>query len=258
MSEPKIVFFDLETLPDLKEVLKVFPGLSAYPGLTLKAQINSIICFGYKNLGDDDVTVVSAWNNKRRWLNNVNDDRFVCEKAYEILKDADAVVTFNGKSFDWKFLQTRLSINGLPLLHRIPHIDMKNVIKSNLYLFNNRLQTLAQVYLQDKKLEHDGWDLWVNVFSRQVAACKKMAQYCAHDVVLLEKAFKKFRPLIQNIPNYTLWNIGKKPVCPSCASTRLHGHGYQINKTKKYQRYKCQDCGSMSRVDSFGKTPRAV
>jgi len=48
---PRIILWDLETLPDLKEVLKVYPSLSDFNGRTLKAQITSIISFGYKEFG---------------------------------------------------------------------------------------------------------------------------------------------------------------------------------------------------------------
>lgn len=256
--EPRIVFFDLETMPNLKEVLKVIPGLSAYPGLTLKAQINSIICFGYKVLGEDKVKVINAWDDKRAWLKNVNNDLSVCERAYEILANADAIVSHNGRSFDWKFLQTRLMLNGLKPLHKITHIDTKALAKSNLYLLNNKLQTVGEQLIGEGKKKNGGWDLWVKVWHRDRAACKLMSEYCAQDVALLEKVFKKFRPFIKNIPNYNLFREGEKIVCPSCASTRMWGHGMQVTKTMVYKRFKCQDCGSMARVDSKEEKPRSV
>ena len=116
MRDPKIVIFDLETLPNLPEALKVWPQLSSFPGRTLKATVSSIICFGYKVVDQDmKAKCLNAWD-WPEWEVDVNNDRALLEMAYEILHDADAVVTHNGKRFDWRHIQTRLKKNSLPLL----------------------------------------------------------------------------------------------------------------------------------------------
>jgi DNA polymerase elongation subunit (family B) len=143
MKDPKIVVFDLETLPNLRQALKVWPQLSNFPGLTLRATVSSIICFGYKQYTvDKKAKCVSAWDFPN-WEIDVNDDSEVCKIAYEVLNDADAVVTHNGKRFDWRHLQTRLKANKLPLLPKIPHIDTKEIAKRHLYSFSNRLDYLG-------------------------------------------------------------------------------------------------------------------
>jgi len=96
---PKIVAFDLETIPNLREALTVWPQLSNYPGQTLKASINSIVCFGWKILGEPEAQVISAWDFPS-WLHDVNDDRELLRFAFDMLKDADGVITQNGKAFD--------------------------------------------------------------------------------------------------------------------------------------------------------------
>jgi DNA polymerase elongation subunit (family B) len=133
MSEPRIVLWDLETLPNLKEVMKIFPSLSNYPGLTMKASINSIICFGYKIYGEKKTHCINAWDFPE-WNKNVNDDKKLCQEAYSILSAADAIVTHNGRRFDWKFFQTRLLLHGMKPLSNIMHIDTGAASKSNLLM----------------------------------------------------------------------------------------------------------------------------
>src|SRR3990167_7192941 len=157
-NKPRIILFDLETIPDLQAAMEVFPSLSDYPGLTLKASINSIISFGYKIFEEGKIHCINRWDFPGKDLNN---DKPVCLAAYDILKDADFIVTFNGKKFDWRFLQTRLLYHGLQTLPQIVHIDVCQESKKHLFMFNNRLNTLAKFLTNTEKHKHSGWDLWV-------------------------------------------------------------------------------------------------
>jgi predicted RNA-binding Zn-ribbon protein involved in translation (DUF1610 family) len=249
-KEPKIVLFDLETLPIPREVLRNLPRLGDYPGLTLKAQINSILCFGYKEFGTKDKPkCINAWDFKS-WRKDVNSDLELLKTTREILVNADAIVTHNGKRFDWKFFQTRLLLNGLKPLPKIPHLDTCSISKKHLYLLNNKLDTLGERLVKERKLDNGGWDLWMDVMDRKPAAMKLMEEYCIQDVALLEKIFKTLRPFMADMPNYNLWTQGMAKICPSCGSTRIGRHSVRSVKTKLYHRYLCRDCGSWSRSDA--------
>jgi hypothetical protein len=252
---PKIVLYDLETLPNLPEALKQWTNLSSYPGQTLKASISSIICAGYKVLGEKNVHCINAWDYPS-WKKNVNDDRAVCEALFEVLKDADCVVTHNGKRFDWKFFQTRLMYHGIGPLPKIHHVDTCAEAKKNLLVFNNRLNTLSQFFTDQKKMDHEGWDLWVKVHARDKKAMSTMEKYCKQDVVALEAVFKKLRPLIKSLPNQNLFNPLKAKACPNCGSSRLQSRGFAYAQTRVYRRYQCQDCAAWSRTDARDEAPR--
>jgi hypothetical protein len=252
---PRIIVYDLETLPNLPEALKQWTNLSNYPGQTLKASISSIICAGYKVLGEKQVHCINAWDFPS-WKKDVNDDRAVCEALFEILKDADCVVTHNGKRFDWKFFQTRLMYHGIGPLPKIHHVDTCAEAKKNLLVFNNRLNTLSQFFTDQKKMDHEGWELWVKVHARDKKAMSTMEKYCKQDVVALEAVFKKLRPLIKSLPNQNLFNPLKAKCCPNCGSSRLNSRGWMYAATKTYRRYQCQDCAAWSRTDAKDEAPR--
>ena len=231
MSGPKIVLWDIEIIPNLKEALKMWTSLSAYPGLTLRASITSICCVGWKILGEDKVHCINAWNFPE-WLVDVNDDRRVCEAAYEILKDADCFVTHNGARFDLKFLQTRLRYHKLPPLPRIHHVDTCRESKKNLFVLNNRLNTVAKFLTDEEKMENEGWELWIRTHGRDVEAQDIMSRYCQQDVVTLEAVFHELRPLITSLPNANLFNPMKANSCPNCGSTRLQSYGKRYTSTR--------------------------
>jgi hypothetical protein len=242
-SEPKIILWDLETLPDLREVMKVIPNLGDYPGLTLKASINSIICFGYKVWGEKKTNCINAWDFKS-WSKDVNDDKELVKAIHSVLIDADALVTHNGKRFDWKFLQTRLLKHNLPPLPKILHVDTCAVSKGNLLMFNNRLNTLAKFMTSEEKLENGGWNLWVQVLQRDKKSMELMEKYCKQDVETLGAVFKKLLPFIKDIPNYNAFTPGEKDLCSNCGSTRLEKNGFRTTKTAIFQRFRCKDCGT--------------
>jgi DNA polymerase elongation subunit (family B) len=243
--KPRIILWDIETLPNMREVMKVFPSLSNYPGLTMKATINSIICVGWKEYGSKEIQCINAWDYKSRWAKDMNDDYAVVKAAYDVLLTADVVVTHNGKRFDWKFLQTRLLHHGFTTLPKIIHIDTCSVSKSNLFAFNNKLNTIGGLLTSEQKMENGGWALWDRVSQREAKAMKTMTAYCKQDVRLLEKVFKRLLPLITTLPNANMFD-GTGPVCPTCSSTRLSKKGELVTKTARLQRYLCKDCGSSS------------
>jgi DNA-directed RNA polymerase subunit RPC12/RpoP len=228
----------------------------------MRATITSIICAGWKELGKKKVHCINAWDYPN-WQENINDDSEVCKAIYDVLKDADAVVTHNGVRFDWKHLQTRLMMNGLPVLPKIAHIDTCLIARKNLLSFNNRLGYLGDWLVGDKKLENGGWQLWVKVTKRVKSACTLMSKYCKQDVALLEKVFEQLRPFIKNLPNRNLSRSAKKIVngeyvCPTCGSPDLMRNGWRYTQMHKYQRVVCRHCGSCSRLDLKDRNPRAT
>lgn len=256
MADPRIVLFDLETLPNLPEALKVWPQLSSYPGQTLKASISTIICAGWKVLGaQEPVHCINAWDFEP-WTADVNDDRAVCEAIAEVLMDADCVVTHNGKRFDWKFLQTRLRYWDMDPIPSIHHVDTCNEARKHLLIFNNRLNTVAKFLTDKEKKEHEGWELWVKVHARNPEAMKTMEEYCKQDVLVLEDVFREIRPLIGSLPNQNLFSPFKEKVCPNCGSTRLKSEGKRYTKTKAYRRYICADCKAWCHTDIKDELPR--
>lgn len=256
MKEPKILFWDLETMMNPEAVMDVFPGLSNYPGLTLKASLNSILCFGYKFLGDKEVSCLNAWDYKG-WKKSVNDDEKLVKDAYKILEKADAFVTHNGRRFDLKFFNSRAIMYGLPALPTIPHIDTCQVAKSKLLLFNNKLNTVAKHLGIEQKLENGGWQLWVDVQKRNPKAMELMEKYCKQDVKVLEQIYLKLRPYMNQIPNYNLFDENGEVRCPSCGSYNVHKDGTRRTKTALSQRYKCSDCGSRSSDSSKSSVLRS-
>lgn len=249
MSKPNIIVWDLETLPNLPEVMKVLPRLSDFPGRTLKSNINSIICFGYKTLGEKKAHCISAWDFPKRWKKDINDDYDVVKAAWGILHKADAIITHNGARFDYKVINSRFLYHGFSPLPKILHIDTCRIAKSRLFLVSNSLNNVADFLGCGQKLANGGWDLWVKVSNRDKASMKLMVKYCKQDVNLTEEVFEQLKPLATNIPNYSLFSDSGEIQCPSCGSEDYFSNGTRVTKTKVQQRKRCKVCGTNFSID---------
>lgn len=255
MSEPRILVYDIEIIPDLEQAKRVWPQLSPpWGGRTLKAQVSSVLCIGYMFLNDKNPSVLKAWDYSR-WKKNINDDYSILKDFNKILKETDCVVTHNGKNFDWKHIQTRFLHNGHDVLPKIHHADTKEILSKNLSLVNNKLDNATSFFLNKRKLDHQGWDLWVKCMEKCQKSLNKMSMYCAQDTLITRDLFNLVKPLAK-IPNHNLFIIGDKNVCPNCGSTRLKSNGYRYTATSSYKRLICKDCGTWSRVNIQGKMPR--
>lgn len=253
--KPRILILDLETIPNLPEALKVWTQLSDFPGRTLKATISTIICFGYKVVGEGEAKCLNAWDYPN-WLTNVNDDSRLVRDAARIIKTADVIVFQNGKRFDWKFLQTRLLINGLSPLPSILSVDTKNEAKKHLLAFSNSLKHLASQFTDAEKMENEGWDLWVKVHGRDKFAQDVMSTYCKHDILATEAVFNALRPLIKTLPNMNQFKL-EENVCPNCGGHDLRRRGMRLLKERMVQRFKCFGCGAWSNNTVKSLTPKS-
>lgn len=240
MKKPKIVTFDLETIWDINEWAREDRAfsMSNWPGRTIKANINSILCFGYQILGEKPKNV-SVWTTKRK---NLNDDYAVCKFAYDLLKDADAVITHNGKSFDFPFLQTRLKKHRLPALPKMVHIDTKEVASREYNLFSNRLKDLAEFLGVGSKISTSGKNLWTRIYQGDKKAEKEMSRYNLRDVKVTTLCALSMRGVIKNWPNANLYT--DKDVCRACGSKNITKQGTKLTSSSIRQQYKCQECGT--------------
>lgn len=217
----------------------------------MKADLTSIICAGWKVLGSKQVHCINAWDFPE-WRKDVNNDKKLCQAISKILNGADAIVTHNGVRFDWKHLQTRMAINELPPLPEVMHIDTCQVLKAKFLLSSNSLQNAGTIFTKDKKLKHEGWTMWVKVWSRDKQAMRNMTKYCKQDVLLLEKLYLKLRAhtgkKISSQVNYNILFPSKTPQCPVCGSGNIIRNGIRYSGVTKIQRMQCHGCGAHSKM----------
>jgi uncharacterized protein YprB with RNaseH-like and TPR domain len=197
-----------------------------------------ILCIGYKWLDEKRVYIPAiqlpgggiSWNKAEKTL---------VKEFIDVLKEADAIVTYNGKRYDWPALQAKALHYGFGALPNVPHIDLYYTVKSNLKISRKSLQNAAYfLNLSNEKTPVVG-NLWLEAQSGNKTALREIIKHCRADVLILEELYYKIRPLVRTHPRVNGYGN-----CRYCGSKALNSRGKQITKTKNPQRrVQCQSCG---------------
>lgn len=231
----KVLFTDIETAPHLVMAWGLFDQNISIdkiikPGYTL--------CYASKWLGSRDVNFDSIQKSgEKRMLRGI----------HSLMDEADAIVTYNGVSFDIPTLNREfIKANMLP---PAPYrqVDLYQEVKKHFRFASNKLDWVARELGLGGKVQHKGMDLWKECMSGNRKSWKEMEKYNRYDVVLLEKVYHKVLPWIKSHPNWGLYGDSPAPRCPNCGGMHLQRRGIAVTLAKKYPRYQCVDCGGWSR-----------
>ncbi len=228
----KRLFIDIETSLSIVGTFSLWPKYID-PKTIFKEWF--IICAAWKWEGSDVIYSTVAKG---------VDDRMVIKSISEAISIADEIIYHNGRKFDFKKLQTRAVYHKLPPIYKPREIDTLLQARKHFSFTSNKLDYLATYLGLPNKLPTD-ISLWVRIQNNDTTAAKEMAEYNKHDVVVLEKVFKRLQPYIDIGYNYNICNgLGYR--CPSCGSNKLQKWGFRYTTVGKYQRYMCTKCLHMS------------
>ncbi len=177
-------------------------------------------------------TILSAWHTEKHCFTALHD----------LIAEADAVCTYNGKKFDIPTLNKEFLLHGLTRPAPAKQIDLYQTVRSRFRFASNKLDFVSQQLGLGSKVKHRGFDLWKDCMAGKESAKKEMLTYNKQDVVLLGKLYDKLEPWIPTVPE-----IIKVEECGHCGSENLQKRGFYHTSSRSYQRYQCQDCGTWSR-----------
>lgn len=240
MSEkPRVLILDIEMAPVLAWVWSLWKqniGIN---------QINAdsyILCWAAKWWGDDAIMSDALPNHKQHYRLNPECDLKVCGTLWKIMDRADIIVAHNGDRFDIPLANARFIRHGMQPPAPAKQVDTFKIAKSAFNLTSNKLDWLGEHLGVGRKVQHDGFDLWVRCMRGDQQSWADMVDYCRGDVVLLEKVWDRIRPWARNHPDMSVY-MGDPAGCPACLSKNIQRAGKRRTKAGLYQRYKCADCG---------------
>lgn len=240
ITRPKILVFDIETAPILAHVWSLWDQ---------NVGLNQIECdwfvmaWAAKWLDDPPSKIMYM---DQRAAPNMEDDREILQGIWDLLDQADIVITQNGKSFDVRKLNARFLINGFkpPLSFR--HIDLKLITKRLFGFPSHKLEYMThKINKKYKKLKHEkfsGFELWSECLKGNSKAWDEMERYNKYDVLALEELYHRVIPWDNSI-NFNVYHDSFQTVC-TCGSTKWHRNGYDYTNTSRKQRFRCAKCGS--------------
>jgi hypothetical protein len=253
-SGPRILVYDIETAPIIAHVWGLWDNNVALN------QIQSdwhILSWSAKWLGSPENEVMYM---DQRNAVNLEDDRECLQGIWNLLDEADVVITQNGKKFDQKKLNARFILNGFQPPSSYKHIDTKEIASKHFGFTSNKLEYMTdKLCVKYKKLKHpnfQGHEMWAQCLKRNMNAFNEMEMYNKHDVLALEELYYKLRPWDKTI-NFNVYSDSLENKC-SCGSTDLMKNGFYFTNHSKFQKYRCKSCGCevRSKQNLFSKEKR--
>lgn len=229
MSQPKILFLDIELAPSLATVWGLRNAFLQPHNLVNDSYVLS---WAAKWLGSDEAEYSS--------LRLAKHDEMILG-VHELLEEADAVVTYNGDNFDLKILNQEFLLLGLAPPRPYDSIDLLKTMRKRFRGTSNKLNYWLKKLKIGQKVEHRGHQLWLDCMNGDKKAFKEMEEYNIGDVVELEHLYNRILPWITNNVNRSAYE--EDLVCPHCQSKHYHWEGYRVTKTRKYRRAQCNKCG---------------
>lgn len=246
----KVLVFDIETAP---ATAFVWRGRTDYVPMSNVIEDPRILCFAAKWL-DGPMMFSSEWDHGREGM---------LALMFNLLNEADAVVTYNGDNFDIKWLNSEFHEIGLGKPSTFKSIDLIKTIRKHMgSLMYKKLDYVAQKFLGDNKIDNGGIQLWRDLLLEEngeegVKQAQDMfKEYNKQDVVLTEELYYNLLPWIDNHPpiytNVFIDELEHELWCRKCGSTDILRDGWHMASMFQYPRYRCQSCQSHLRTISGG------
>jgi DNA polymerase elongation subunit (family B) len=201
----------------------------------------SMLCFASKWVGEKTIEFHSV-NGSKAAEDALRFD--VAFRAWNILDECDALVTYNGDRYDIPHLYREFALAGLGPPSPFKSIDLFRVAK-RLKFFSHKLDYVADQLQLGRKLDTGGFKLWLDVMAGDEKAWRKFERYNKHDVKVTEALYKDLLPWIKVPLNLNLFRDGEG--CPRCDSKKTpQKRGFRYTGITKFQRYFCTDCQGWS------------
>lgn len=243
----RILVLDIEISPVIATVWGLFNQNLAPHHIIGNSEV---LCWSAKWLGEDTIYFSSIeMTSKKRMLKEI----------FNLLEEADAVVTYNGKSFDLKILNKEFALLGWNRPSPYKNIDMLQVMRTQFRFTSNKLSYIGPMFGLGGKTKHTGHQLWLDCMNPKSTGYKEswalMEEYNMQDVELLESLYIRVKGWVPNHPSHSA--LANDHVCPNCGSSKLHKRGTAITTTLSYQRWQCTECGAWSRSKKANKADRS-
>lgn len=237
MATPRILYFDIETTPNLgytwnKWQQDVIEFVSEW----------YILCFSYMWEGDEDARVISLPQFKKQYKANPENDYEVVAALHRLLTEADIVITHNGDKFDIKKANAKFAEHGMGPVAPFQSIDTLKVARQNFSWTSNRLGDIGKRLGLGQKEQTGGFSLWRGCMQGDKSAWDTMISYAKQDTVLLREVYLALRAWHKSHPNLNVYEEFGGTSCPRCGSHSFHSRGYRYTQSGRFQQFQCNNC----------------
>lgn len=205
----------------------------------LKSDFGTLLCIGYKWLGEKGINVLSI-TDYPRFDRDPTDDSELVRDFVKVYSEAEMSITYNGARFDLPYLNGKILEHGLALPAPVPMLDVYlGIVRGKLAISRKSLQNVAYyLKLSAEKTPVEG-RIWKRAATGHRGSIRYIIKHCKADVILLEEAYMKLRGLMVGHPRVKGWGP-----CRYCGEASLQSRGYSLTSQKaRKQRFACMKCG---------------
>lgn len=237
----KVLTLDIETRPNLGYVWSLW---KQNINLSQLHERGHVMCWVAKWYGTNTPLFMSDHHDGHETM---------IRGMWDLLNEADIVVSYNGISFDLPHLNREFALLGLTPPAPYKQVDLIRTVRKEFNFVSNKLDNVAQELGIGGKVHHSGFDLWLQCMAGDEKAWTTMRRYNVQDVKLTEKLYDRLRPWIKGHPHLGLWvevnGDGESWACPNCghkALTRDTSRTVRAN-VQQYHAFTCPKCGTQAR-----------
>lgn len=243
-KEPKAaikrLFFDIETSPMLVYSWRIGNKISLSHENIVKNW--GIITICYKWEFEDEVHSLT-WDNQN--------DKEILKDFIKIALQADEMIGHNGDRFDIKKIRTRCIYHRIPMMPKYRTLDTLKKSRGNFYFDSNKLDYIGEYLGLGRKMQHEGFSLWIKCLNNDQEALSTMVEYCMRDVVLLEDVYHALEHYIKPNTHAGVHNGSPKWSCPICASENVKFVKTDVTQKGTLSRVvQCDDCGQVYNINN--------
>ncbi len=212
-----------------------------------------IMAWGAKWVEDKDSAIIykSSYN---------GDDSKILKPLWELLNEADIVLTQNGTKFDAKKINARFMLNGFPPPKPYVHFDTYRLTKKVASFTSHSLEYLSSKFCKrhtkTSHAKYPGKKLWVECSKGNKDAQNEMKKYNIEDVLSTEELYLQIRAWAPDSMPKVFDMTNSASECGTCGYVGT----MRLGKPRKaqrhtYQQNSCPKCGSWqrgSRIENKG------
>lgn len=242
-ESPRVLILDIETKPMMADIWGLW---NQNIGINQLHQNGAIMSWSAKWLGASESEIMYEDN---RHAPDYEDDSAILGTMWDLLDQADIVITHNGLRFDIPWLNARFTNHGYEPPSTFRQIDTLKIAKKNFRFPSNKLAYLTdKLCVKYKKLSHGnfpGQSLWTECLKGNMEAWAEMEEYNRYDVLSLEELYLVLAPWDRQI-NFNVYHDDDEFTC-KCGSKEFRKSGFHTTGAGRYQKYKCKNCGHETR-----------
>lgn len=231
----KTGYYDLEIFPATVLTYDLYKPVIGYKQIL---EPSRIMCFAAK-IDKKPTKFYADWDEGGR--------QGMLQALHDFFDEVDVVVGYNNKRFDDPWVLGELLSEGFSKPSPVKSLDLFQAVRSNTRYLSKKLDYVADRLLDDKKVDVNTLQLARECYSEdekvRTKARRLMKKYNCQDTNLLPRVVEVMKPFLK-MPHPVSDNPNS---CHACGSLDLQRRGFAHTLTGKFQKFRCNSCGSWFR-----------